>query len=137
MRRLAGTGGTTAGPQLVVAGAMTQVAAQTFQYQGDFTVFAGVNPALAQFATWVPVDLIRTDTYNPVTLSGAVANPNFWVIGIDPTAGTITIAFGADAGANYITSDIAPGFGVAVSLRPVQAVDSAAVPNPVGVNIAR
>lgn len=130
----AGTGGTTASQQLVVLGAMTQVAAQTFEYQGDFSVFAGVNPALAQFATWVPVDLIRTDTYNPVTTSAGATNPNFWVIGIDPTLGTITIAFGTDnaGGGNYITSDIAPGFGVAVSLRPVQAVDQAGA--PVGVN---
>jgi hypothetical protein len=128
------TGVGVAGPQLIVAGAMTQVAAQDFQYQGDFTVFAGAQPALANFATWVPVDLIRTDTYNPVTLSAGATNPNFWVRGINPNAGTISIAFGTDAGGggSYITSDIAPGFGVAVSLRPVQAVDSGNV--PVGVN---
>tara|TARA_R100001086_G_scaffold81743_2_gene40055 strand:+ start:379 stop:1950 length:1572 start_codon:yes stop_codon:yes gene_type:complete len=130
----AGTGGATAGPQLIVGAAMTQVTAQDFQYQGDFTVFAGAQPALANFATWVPVDLIRTDTYNPVTLSAGATNPNFWVRGINPVAGTISIAFGTNAagGGSYITSDIAPGFGVAVSLRPVQAVDNAGA--PVGVN---
>ena len=116
----AGTGGTT-GAGYTVAGA-GQVA-QTFQYQGDFTAWAGVNPAAN--TTWVPVDLIRTDTYNSVSTNVAVANPNWFVSNFSIPLGTITISFGANAASNWITSDIAPGFGVAVSLRPIQALDSA------------
>jgi hypothetical protein len=115
----AGTGGTT-GAGYTVAGA-GQVF-QTFQYQGDFTAFAGVNAAAN--TTWVPVELIRTDTYNSVSTNVAVANPNWFVSGFDIAAGTIRIHFGANAASNWISSDIAAGFGIAVALRPIQAVDS-------------
>ena len=124
---VAGSGGATGGVQNNAGGSTVTA---ILEYQGDFTAFAGC--VQANTGTWVPVDLIRTDTYNPVTRTVGAANPNWFVSAINPALGQISITFGADASDAWLSSDVAPGFGVAVALRPVQAVDG--TPNPFGVN---
>ncbi len=128
-----GTGGGTGGAQ-TNAPAFTVTA--NFQYDGDFTAWLGTGPvgALPPVANWIPVDLIRTDTYNPPTRSGPIANPNWFVTGFDSIGRTIDITFGADLGDSWRTDDVAAGFGIAVALRPVQAIDSAG--NPFGMNLS-
>jgi hypothetical protein len=102
----------------------TNYVANTLEYTGDFTPFLGVT---ATVATWIPIRLIRMDTFQDIAAFDSTANllvtePNWMVSGFDTAASTITISFGADiANARWQTSDVTPGFAIAVGLRFAQA----------------
>ena len=101
------------------------------QYDGSFAAFdgtlTGTPVAAANGATWVRVQLIRMDTFNPVDFVGAPTNNNFFVSAFNRAAGTITISQSVnDAGAmSWTTANQSGNSSVAVLLHPTQAIDSA------------
>jgi hypothetical protein len=94
-------------------------------YTGDYTAWAGATDGIANIATWVPVKLIRTDTHEQIVLSDNPGNQNFFVVGSDATAGTISLRFGEDVGNKQLDLTVtAPGYGVAVALAFKNSVDA-------------
>ena len=129
------TGGVTAGGGQVVGPPPTNYVTATMEYRGDFSVFEAAGTTSLLGLTWVPVQLYRTDTFNPVwTDAAAQTNLNWFVSAFDRTAGTVDISFGADGNGASWSSVVKPGYCVALAIRPVQAVDSAAA--PIGINAA-
>ena len=104
------------------------------QYDGSFAAFDGTLTGTAvdstDGTTWVRVQLIRTDTFNPVDLVGGPTNNNFFVSAFDRAAGTITISQSVnDAGAmSWTTANVSGNASIAVLLHPTQAVDAAGAP---------
>jgi hypothetical protein len=108
------------------------VGENTVDYDGSFSAFnGGLGGAVvvnATPATWVPVDLIRMDTYNQVDVSATAGNNNFWVSDFDVAAGTIAIAQGTATVAGgdvWSTATLTGNSSVAVVLSAVQHVDGA------------
>lgn len=113
-------------------------ALETWEYSGHFDEFDGSIPGrvavdTADATTWVPVDLIRTDTGNPVdyaTGSTVPLNDQIFVVAFDAEAMTIGLRVTSDNGGGavhgFTTVSIAAGFGCSLQIRPVQAEDSAA-----------
>ena len=123
----------TAGAQIAAALPATD-GALVCQYDGSFAAFdgtlTGTAVAAANGATWVRVQLIRMDTFNPVDFVGAPTNNNFFVSAFDRAAGTITISQSVDdAGAmSWTTANVSGNASIAVLLHPTQAVDSVGAP---------
>ena len=120
----------TAGAQ--VAGALAATDGLLLcQYDGSYAAFdgtlTGTPVAAGNDATWVRVQLIRMDTFNPVDFVGAPTNNNFFVSAFNRAAGTITISQSVnDAGAmSWTTANQTGNSSVAVLLHPTQAIDSA------------
>ena len=119
----------TAGAQVALALAATD-GLLVCQYDGSFNAFGGTLTGTAvaagNDATWVRVQLIRMDTFNPVDFVGAPTNNNFFVSAFNRAAGTITISQSVnDAGAmSWTTANNTGNCSVAVLLHPTQAVDS-------------
>lgn len=132
----------SAANQLATNVATFATAAGVF-YNGDHTAFAGcddVAGGLASTSTWVPIRLIRTDTFQDIPLfdpgGNPIDNPNFFVGNSNPALGTLNIYWGDNGGGigSLRTDMITPGFGIAVAINYINATDS--VPNPVGLQIA-
>ena len=134
----AAIGGATGGAQ-AAGGGGTNFVKTELEYTGDFSAFAGA--VTTDTNTWIPVRLIRSDTFQDIpgfVAAGAADNPNWMVSAIDTAASTIEIAFGSNdaaPGAEYRTDDTTAGFGIAVALRFTQAVDSAGPPANLGVDL--
>ena len=115
-----------------VAGALAATdGALVCQYDGSFNAFDGTltgTPVVTgNDATWVRVQLIRMDTFNPVDLVNTPTNNNFFVSAFNRANGTITISQSVnDAAANkqWTTANQTGNSSVAVLLHPTQAVDS-------------
>jgi hypothetical protein len=120
----------TAGAQVAGALAATD-GLLVCQYDGSFNAFdgtlTGTAVAAGNDATWVRVQLLRMDTFNPVDFVGAPTNNNFFVSAFNRAGGTITISQSVnDAGAmSWTTANQTGNSSVAVLLHPTQAVDSA------------
>ena len=107
----------------------------TLDYTGDYTAWAGATDLIANAATWIPVVLYRTDTNEKIVLEDNPANQLFFVVGSNPTLGTITIRFGENTGGKELDlTTSGAGYGVAVAINYVNSADAAAA--PVGVQIA-
>tara|TARA_R110000751_G_scaffold158646_4_gene264343 strand:+ start:241 stop:1893 length:1653 start_codon:yes stop_codon:yes gene_type:complete len=140
-----GTGGVTAGA--MTAGGGNIITIENLEYSGDYSVFEtgspvalGGNGATNQgdITTWIPVVLYRTDTGNRhwFDLGGAGATSvQLFVSAFDATAGTISITWGSftAAGASW-SSVVKPGYCLALTIQPAQAIDGAAA--PMGVDTA-
>lgn len=115
-------------PQTVATILVDASAAETWEYSGDFTPF--LDAVAGTPATWVPVSLIRQDTFNPVDLVplvGLPTNPNIFVVSADSAAGTLDIRFSCDNGSGaegFTTATVADGRAIAVVLRDAQATDN-------------
>ncbi len=112
----------------LVASILTDASAlELWEYSGDFQPFLTAVPGTP--ATWIPVNLRRCDTGNLVDVTGAPTNPNTFVVGVDEVGGTLSLRFAADNGATnptFTTVSVARGHAIAVELKNIQAVDSAA-----------
>lgn len=130
---------TTNADQVVGSATSTTSTGQIWQYSGHFDEFngeaTGVPVVAATPATWVPVSLIRCDTYNPVdyvTNGGAPTNLNIFVSDYDEDAMTLTLRVGTDdAGTDtevhgFTTATVGTGFAIALLIRTETATDSAA-----------
>ena len=135
-----GTGGVTAGA--MTAGGANIITIVNLEYSGDYSVFElgnGTNSTnQGDITTWVPVILYRTDTGNRhwFDLGGAGATAvQLFVSAFDATAGTISITWGSftAAGASW-SSVVKPGYCLALTIQPTQAVDHLGA--PMGVNTA-
>jgi len=140
-----GTGGVTGGA--MTAGGGNIITIENLEYSGDYSVFEtgspvalGGNGATNQgdITTWIPVVLYRTDTGNRhwFDLGGAGATSvQLFVSAFDATAGTISITWGSftAAGASW-SSVVKPGYCLALTIQPAQAIDGAAA--PMGVDTA-
>jgi len=104
----------------------------TVQYRGDYAPF--LQAALATPATWVPVTLTRTDTFNPIWQTTAGGAIDIFVTAADQSAGTLQISFGSRVGGGgAISTVVKPGFCTSLAIRPVQVLEPGGVV-PVGVN---
>jgi hypothetical protein len=102
---------------------------QNVMYDGSFAAFDGTltgTPVQDLVETsWVRVDLIRMDTFNPCNITGVGnANNNFFVTAFDRAAGTITISQCNNvAGASWETTNVSGDSAIAVLVSTTQAVD--------------
>tara|TARA_R110002126_G_scaffold36553_2_gene111063 strand:+ start:4886 stop:6412 length:1527 start_codon:yes stop_codon:yes gene_type:complete len=125
-----GAGVNTAGAQVAGALAATD-GLLVCQYDGSFNAFDGTLTGTAvnaaNDATWVRVDLVRTDTFNAVDFVGVPVNNNFFVSAFNRATGTITISQSVNnAGAiSWTTVNNTGNSSVTVMLNATQAVDSA------------
>lgn len=130
--------------QLTATATATTSAVTTFEYSGHFDEFDGSLPGRLAVvdgtpATWVPVNLIRCDTFNPVdyvSTGAAPTNQNIFVTTIDVEAMTVGLRFGSDnaVGLNqgFTTLSVDDGFAIALLVRAVTAVDSSGGPADMG-----
>ena len=109
------------------------------QYDGSFAAFdgtlTGTAVAAGNDATWVRVQLIRMDTFNPVNITAASVNNTFFVSAFNRAGGTITISQNANAAARTWSTftdlggtAVSGNSSIAVLLHPTQAVDSVGAP---------
>lgn len=128
----------TAGAQ-AVANAIATTNERDWQFSGDYTFIAGavaVNPI--DHLTWVPVRLVRMDTFAEI-VGAAPATDNIFISAAGQPwqdAGTVQIRFGQNAagpGPSFTTVPVAAGFGIAVVLDARPAVDSGGPPLPMGI----
>ena len=125
------SGVNTVAPQ-IIGGLIGDSTPRTIAYDGSFAAFDGTLTGTAVNSlvetTWVRVELIRMDTFNPVDLVNGPTNNNFFVSNFNRAGGTITIRQCCDNGAapcSYTTLAMEGNASVAVLLSPNQAVDSA------------
>jgi hypothetical protein len=110
-----------------------QVSGLAVDFDGDFVPFAACAPANTD--TWVRVQLFRTDTYDEIVgAGGGIANANLFVCDSDQANGTLSFAYGDDAGGGATITTVGPDVNtpIAVALHPTQAVDSAGPAVPIG-----
>jgi len=140
---VAATGGATSGPFLIAAAGTMKIATQV-EYTGDFSAFSNsvggipTIPTQATPATWVPVRIVRCDTFQDIVAhnaAGDVATPGHWFVSaIDTAKSELSITFGGDIAATWQTDTVTVGFGLALLLRFAQDADTAG--NPVGLNLS-
>jgi len=132
---------TGAGAQVPGAAGGTFFGQLDFAFRGDYTVLeaARANGMATASNTnlWIPVDLVRMDTYNTVGADAVPSNNNFLITDFDSAAGTVKLAFGTDsaitAGANIgpvivggaTLPGVKDGTAVAVIIRNEQATSAA------------
>tara|TARA_R100001163_G_C5059222_1_gene195882 strand:+ start:338 stop:1927 length:1590 start_codon:yes stop_codon:yes gene_type:complete len=122
----------TIGGWSIVGAVVNNMPNQFLEYRGDFTPFLGC--VSNQPATWVPVNLTRTDTFNPIWRTVAGGTIDIFVTAANTTDGELEITFGSRAGAGgAISTVVKPGFCTALSIRPEQVLNPAGGA-PVGVN---
>lgn len=112
---------------------------EVWEYSGHFEEFDGsitgrVAAITTDATTWVPVNLIRTDTGNPVNYVTGGAVPTkvqVWVVGHDAEAMTLTLRVtsvnGGGAAHGFTTAGIAnlaDGHAISVEIMPSQPIDS-------------
>ena len=128
---------TTTANQVTATIAANASAVQVWEYSGHFDEFNGTGANLevdpATPATWVPISLIRCDTFNPVdytTVTNPPTNMNIFVVDYDEEAMTLTLRVGTNNATGdthgFTTATVAAGFAIAVLIRAENAVDSAA-----------
>jgi uncharacterized cupin superfamily protein len=116
--------GATAGQWSITFGptVINNMPNQFLEYRGDFTPFLGCvsgNPL-----TWVPVDLTRTDTFNPIWRTIAGGAIDIFVTAANTTNSTLEITFGSRVGAGgAISTVVKPGFCTSLAIRPAQVLD--------------
>lgn len=118
----------------VVGGLAADGTTLAWDYSGDFGPFAAT--AVGTEATWVRVELFRTDTFNPPNQAGGATphvNPNIMVNGSDAAGGTLDIIYLTDVatGAEVFTTagaNLTDGHALALRLHATRAVDSGATP---------
>ena len=124
--------------------ANTMAIATGLEYTGDFTGFSnsvvGIPniPTQADPATWVPVRIVRCDTFQDILAYNAAGNATggYWFVSaIDPASSTVDITFGADVAASWQTDDTTAGFGHALLLRFAQLADVVVPVANVGLNL--
>ena len=115
----------------VAGGLIGDSTPRTMAYDGSFNAFDGTLTGTAVNSlvetTWVRVELIRMDTFNPVDVINAPTNNNYFVSNFNRANGTIEIRQCCDNGAanaSYTTAAVTGNSTVAVLLSPIQAVDS-------------